>query len=200
MSKKWYLLVIALLIVPLALTACGSDKKDDKKGSESVSLSQTYTSTQFSLSVKYPEGWIASDGDSAVNIGNTQAAIDVMAAGSDVEIPAGSFGVQVMALPLAETGMADQPLTEILKAMSASMSSDTTHVSDVKELKVGGKDGARVDVTDDTQKAEGFVIGFKIDDNTLIMVAGMTAKGEFSQYEATALQIADSVAVVPAAG
>jgi hypothetical protein len=198
MSKKLYLLTVVLLIVPMILTACGDDKKEDKKDNAAVNLSQSYTSTTYSLTVKYPEGWVASDGDSAVNIGNSQAAIDVMAASNDVEIPAGSFGVQVMAIPLAEIGMADQSVADVLKAMSASMSSDTTHVGDVKDVKVGGKDGARVDITDDKQKADGFVIGFKLDDNTLIMVAGMAAKGELDKNEATALKIAESVAVVPA--
>jgi len=200
MSKKLYAVMAVLLIVPLILTACGGDKKDDKKDNAAVNLNQTYTSTAYSLTVKYPEGWIAADGDAAVNVGNNQAAIDVISATNDVEVPAGSFGMQVVAIPVAEIGMADQSIVDILKAMSASMSTDTTHAGDVKELKVGGKDAARVDVTDDKQKAEGFVIGFKIDENTLIMIAGMSATGEFSQYEATALKIAETVAVTPAAG
>jgi hypothetical protein len=197
MSKKLYVLTVVLLVVPLILTACGGDKKDDKKGS-AASLSQSFTSTTYSLTVKYPDGWLAADGDSGVNLGNNQAAIDVVAASNEVEIPAGSFAMQVMAIPLAEIGMADQSIVDILKAMSASMASDTTHVGDVQETKVGGKDGARLSVTDDKQKADGFVLGFKLDDNTLIMVAGMAAKGELDKNEATALKIAESVAVVPA--
>lgn len=195
MSKKLSFLVIVLLIVPLILTACGDDNKKEDKA---VNLNQTFTSTNHSLSLKYPEGWLARDGENAVELGNKQDALDVMTAGSETEIPKGSFGLQVIAMPLAEIGMAGQPIKDILTAMSASMSSEDTKVGEVKELKIGGKDGARVGVTTEKQKAEGFVTGFLLDENIVIMVVGVAHQGELSQYEDAATKIAETVAAAPA--
>jgi hypothetical protein len=191
MSKKLALLAVTLLI----LTACGGDDKNETK---KVSLDHTFTSATYSVTLNYPTDWTAREGELAIEIGNTQAAIDVMNAGPEAVIPAGSFGLQIVAVPVVETGMAGQPVTDILTATAISIASEDTKTGEVTDQKIGGRDGARVSVINSKQKAEGFTLGFMLNDEILIMVVGMAHEGELSQYEATALKIAESVAAVPA--
>jgi hypothetical protein len=198
MSKNLSLLVVALLIVPVILTACGGDDKKDNKESKTVSLDQTFTSENYGLTLRYPDGWTARDGDYAIEIGNKQEAINVMNAGADAVIPADSFGLQIAAVPLAKIGMAGQPIANVLKGTALSMNSEDTKAGEVRELQIGGKEAARVDITNTKQKADGFAIGFMLDDNIVIMIVGVASQGDLGKYEETATQIAATIAAAPA--
>jgi hypothetical protein len=197
MSRKLSLLVVALLIPPVILTACGGNDKKKDKASETVDLDQTFTSENYGLTLKYPNGWTARDGDYSIEIGNGQEAIDVMNAGADAVIPADSFGLQIAAVPLVEIGMAGQPITNVLKGTALSMNSEHTKAGEVKELKIGGKEAARVEITNTKQKADGFVIGFMLDENIVVMIVGVASQGGLAKYEETATQIAATIAAAP---
>ncbi len=190
MSKKLYGLAVVIVLVPVILTACGGSDKQDNK---TVSLDQTFTSAQHSLTIKYPAGWAAREGDVAVELGNSQDALDVMNAGPQAEIPSGTLGLQIVAVPVVEAGLAGQPVSDILKATAASIASEDTTTGEVTTRKIGGHDGAQVSVFNTKQKAEGFTLGFMLNDTTLVMVVGMAHEGEWSRYEATAIKIAESI-------
>ena len=198
MSKKLSLLVVALLILPVILTACGGNDKKEEEARKTVSLDQTFTSGHYGLTLKYPTGWAARDGDYAIEIGNKQEAIDVMNAGADATIPAGSFGLQIAAVPLADIGMAGQPIANVIKGTAASMNSGDTKAGTVRTLMIGGKEAARVDITNTRQKADGFAIGFMLDENTVVMIVGVASQGDLGKYEETANQIAATIAAIPA--
>ncbi len=55
--------------------------------------------------------------------------------------------------------------------------SSGTKAGDVKDVKVGGKDGARVDVSDAATKSEGFLIGYKVDDKNIVLAIVADARG-----------------------
>ncbi len=193
MSKKFSLLLIALLvIVPLTMAACGSD--DKKSDTKSVDLTQTFESTS-GLTVKYPDGWAAKDGSSGLEIANSQTALDSMDDSSITAIPAGTAGVLVMAAPLEALGLAaDASMKDVADLMASAMGSgENATIGDTSDLKVNGHDGARVDISSDTDSSEGFMLAYKIDDSTVVIVAVVAHKGELSQYEATALKIVDSI-------
>jgi hypothetical protein len=198
MSKRLSSLVVALLIAPVILTACGGGDKKDNEESKTVSLDQTFTSENYGLTLQYPDGWTIRDGDYAIEIGNKQEAIDVMNAGADAVIPEDSFGLQIAAVPLAGIGMAGQPIANVLKGTAVSMNSEDTRAGEVKELKIGGREAARVDITNTKQKADGFAIGFMLDENIVIMIVGVASQGDLGKYEETATQIAATIAAAPA--
>ncbi len=92
MSRKLgLLLVVFLVIVPLVMTACGgNDKKDNAKAAD---LKQEFKSTT-GITVKYPDGWAAQDGDSGVEIANKAEYLNLT---GNTEIPAGAVAVLIMA-------------------------------------------------------------------------------------------------------
>lgn len=191
MSKK--LVILLLVVLALGLAACGGDDdKDDKK----VDLKQTFTS-ESGLTVKYPDGWIARDGESGVEIANSQKTIDAM--DSDTEEKMGADMAIAMVPPptaLADMMMEGKTIKEVaeqFKEIFAGDEGEDTSVSDVKEIKIGGKDAARLDITDSETESEGFYVFYMLDDANVMMVVGMAHQGDLGKYEDTLLKIIESV-------
>jgi hypothetical protein len=190
MSKKVsLLLVVLLLLVPLVMTACGGD---DKKDDKSADLKQTFESTS-GITVKYPDGWAARDGDSGIEIANKAEYFDVE--GNAEEVPAGAVVVMVMP-PFAPSDMGladDAAMKDILGMFAQGMGGEGAEVGDVKETKVGSKDAARVSIKDSAIKSDGFVIAFKIDDTHVVIAFVVARDGELSKSESTALKVIESM-------
>lgn len=194
MSKKLVLLIVLVLGVSFALTACGS-KKD--KSSKTVKLPQTFSSAT-GLTVKYPEGWIARDDAQSgnVEIATKLEVLDITKAGGAV--PTGDFVLVINATPKTQTSMAGKTAAEILKSLNDTVSSTLGSSSgitfgDITSIKIGGKDGARCTVTNAKTESESLVVVFKFDNDTLVSLGGMVHQGELGQYEATLLKMAESV-------
>lgn len=184
MSKKLSLLLIVLLIVPLAIGACGDDdKKDDNKAAD---LKQELTATS-GLTVKYPDGWAARESDMGIEIANKAEYLD-----SDVEeVPEGAAVLMIMApFNPADMGMGDMALKDLVGMMSEDEGSD---VSEPKDTKVGGKDAARVDIKEPDSKTEGFFVAYKIDDTNVVIAMGAAREGQLDKQEATLFKILESL-------
>ncbi len=192
MSRKLgLLLVVFLVIVPLVMTACGGDdKKDNAKAAD---LKQEFKSTT-GITVKYPDGWAAQDGDAGVEIANKAEYLTLT---GSTEIPAGAVAVIIMQ-PFDPSAMglsADASVKDVVTTIAGSMSgeSGSAKAGDAKDVKVGGKDGVRVDVSDAPNKSEGFFIGFKVDDKNMVIAIVAAHSGELNKNEATALKMLDSI-------
>ncbi len=192
MSRKLgLLLVVFLVIVPLVMTACGGDdKKDNAKAAD---LKQEFTSTS-GITVKYPDGWSAQDSDAGVAIANKPEYLNLT---GNAEIPSGGVTVLILAAfdPSAMGLAADASVKDVVSTIAPSMAGQSSgmKVGDVKDLKVGGKDAARVDVSDSATKSEGFLIGYKVDDKNIVLAIVGTHQGELNKYEATALKMIESI-------
>jgi hypothetical protein len=197
MSKKpGLLIVVLLLIVPLAMSACGGSKKDNAKTAD---LKQEFES-RFGVTVKYPDGWVAQDGESGVEIANKA---DYLTVGGNVEVPDDVVAVLVMP-PFDPTEMglaADASVKDVVNMVVQGISSEgsNTTVGDAKDVKVGSRDAVRVDIANSTAKSEGFFIGFKVDDTHFLMAGVGTHAGELSKNEATAMKIIESITYTPPA-
>jgi hypothetical protein len=107
MSKKLSMwLVVLLLIVPLAVAACGDD--DDNGGGGgggAADLTQEFKSTTTGITVKYPEGWAAKDGEVGVEIANKA---EYLEAGTEETIPEDAALVMFMPpFAAADLGLAE---------------------------------------------------------------------------------------------
>jgi hypothetical protein len=190
MFKKLSLLLVVLMLI---MTACGGDKKDNKK----VDLNQTFESTS-GLTVKYPDGWAARDNSGSIEIANKAEYFDTEA----TEVPTGAVVIMVMP-PFAPSDMGlaeDASIKDLLGMMAQGMGGEGATVGETKDAKVGGKDAARASIKDANTKSEGFVIGYKVDDTHFVIAIVATRDGELSKSENTALKIIESMTYTAPAG
>lgn len=196
MSKKLsLLLVLLLLIVPLTIAACGDDDKDDKKDDGgNVELNQTFESAS-GVTVKYPDGWAAQDGDSGVEIANSQDALAALGDSHVTSVPDNTVAVLIIPpMPLSMMGEADMSMADLLGVMNGEMGSeDGTSVGSVQELTVNGREAARVNITDEDANSEGYMLAYKIDDETAVIVAVVASKGDLEGNEDAAMKIIESI-------
>lgn len=197
MMKKWGLiLIVALLLVPMALTACGGDDDKDEGGKASdVKLGQTFSDEATGITVNYPDGWSAKADDSGgVILANSEAALDMEALGEN------DLGVAIMALPLAMIGATDLESAFTMFSGMMTGESETVTAGEVKDIKVGSADAKSMTVKDSGDKTEGVIIGFLTEDGTqFVLVAGAAYEGKMSSIEGTALAVAATIKVAPPA-
>lgn len=193
MSKKLYLLMIALLAAPLILTACGS-KKSNKN---TVKLTQTFTSIT-GLTMQFPDGWAARDSAPGVEIANSPATLDKM--DNNTIEQAMSQDVVAILLSAPESpdaiGMSGKSAKEIMTAMTSSLSSNNNSgmkLGNVQDVKVGPWAAARVNVSEEKTKSEGFFIGFMLDSDHILMITVVADQGNLSKYESAALAVIGSI-------
>lgn len=186
-NKKFgLLLIVALLVVPMVLVACGDDDKDDNGGGD-LNLNQTIEGNN-GLSAKYPEGWAAqADDDGSLQIANSADMLERV--GGDETLKDDEFGVMVMALPLGEAG--DMGAREAFDMMAVSLASEGSGGGEVKEIKIGDKDGYRVDASP-VDGTDGIILGFE-SNGALVVVIGVSADGKIGDYEDATLKIAETV-------
>ncbi len=187
MFKKWYSVMVVGLALLLMLTAaaCGDDDdKDNGGGSSDTDLSQTFDSAT-GLSVKYPEGWAASEDSEMVQLVTSEAAMEAETIGED-ELGILIFNPMVVSMI---AGGAESP-TDILANFSEMMG-DEGEFGDVSETKIGDHDGARVNVSDD--ETQGFMVAFKVNESDVVIATVVTAKDQLDKHESTALDILGTV-------
>lgn len=206
--KKWFALLILVLIFSMVAAACGGDDDDDgdDNGGGDAALSQTFESSS-GITIKYPEGWVARDGDSGIEIANSQAAFDAMDAEGDEndEIPEDGFALLIMnpadmALPGMENLDAKGIVGMIAGFMADEGEDEGMQAGEMEDAKVGDWDAGKVPVTDSSLKAEGFIIGYKYDDTTAVIAIALAREGELGDYEDTAIKMLESVTYTAPAG
>ena len=182
-NQNLLLIVILLLVLPLIVVACGDDDDDDNGGSSD--LSQTFEGAGYK--VQLPEGWEASAEGSELMIASKEGILD------STEGPQkGEFALMVMATPMSDLeGMEAKAAFEMMAGFMASESGDESAAPEVKDIKLGDTDAYRVDMSME-EDSDGFIIGFEQGDN-MIIVAGVSAKGELGDHEDTALKIIETL-------
>jgi hypothetical protein len=203
-NMQWLpVLVTLLVIVPLVAAACGKDKRDNKGGA--VELTETFASST-GFTVKYPDGWAARDGGAGPEIVNSEAAFAQLDAEDRGEIAEGQFVLvifdptQFRELP----GLADLDAKAVVTMIAGSMSSEGGDegmtAGEVKDAKVGDRDAGRTEVSDPSVKGQGFILGYKLDDTTVILVVALAREGELGNYEATVTAMLNALTYTAPAG
>jgi hypothetical protein len=182
MSRTIRILLVVVLLV-LAVAACGKDKNEGKK----LSLSETYTSPT-GLSVKYPKDWAVKEDNGQISIANSQEALGA------TDMAAGQFGVVVMLIP---AGLVTSP-KDALTMFTQSVSTEGTTIGGVTDTKVGGKTAASTTMSD--AKTDGKMFAIDLGDGNIIIAAIAAGKGELKNNEATGMDIIASVSYTAPAG
>ncbi len=183
MPKKWIgALFVLVLVVPLALTACGDEKKAED-------LNQTFEST-LGLTLKYPEGWVVKDVDGGILIANTAEMAAQMEADNEEPFPKGGFGLMIFD-PSMLIGAGQSP-RDVVDGFATAFADENTTVDDPKDVKVGNNQGAKVTFKSNVQKGEGFLIAWN-EDGTTYMVIALAYEGKLDEYDATAQKILESI-------
>ena len=196
MSKKWmYVFFALLLVVPLALAACGGDE-----GGEAKDLSETFESTT-GLSFKYPKGWVAKDTDQGITLANSEEMMAMIESDEENQIaPEDGFAVIFfdpgeMAV-LVEAGQSPKALAG---QFSQAMGGEDTIVGDVEDVKIGGNEGAKVSIKSGKDKSEGYLIVWQ--DGDVMYIAMVAAReGVLDKFDATAQKVLESVSYTAPAG
>jgi hypothetical protein len=181
------LLIIALLVVPMILVACGNDESDDEVSSSGLKLNQEIKGG--GLKIKYPEGWADKTfEDGTIMIANNDDALE-NADGAGNGPQKGELGVIVMAIPMSET-MAERSAEELLGMMASGLSSGGIK-AEVNNIKIGDKDVYRADSTPEYGMDE-INMGFKLYD-LFVFIAAVATEGEIGTYEDAILEIVESI-------
>ncbi len=192
MKKAMWSLLVALLIIPLALTACGKDKEDEKK-SDDIKLSQTLADEASGITIQYPEGWVAKADSGAVVAANSQAALDSDKLGEN------DLGISVMVFPMEMLGATDLDTAfSTLNTMMAGQ--EGMNIGEATTVKIGGADAKRV-TTSSPDEGDGVMFTWLTNDSkSIVVVVGLAPKGKMASVEPYALKIAESVKVAAPEG
>ncbi len=191
MSKKWlYVFFVLLLVVPLALAACGWDEE------KAADLTETFQS-ESGLSIQYPNGWVAKDSPQGVLLANSEELASLLESAPNLlQPPEGSVSMLFVnpddMAALAEEGQTPKDIAE----QFADFNDET---GDVKDKKIGENDGATVSIKSSKNKNEGFLAVWQ-DGDTMYIAVVMTREGELGKYEDTTLKILESVSYSAPAG
>ncbi len=186
MSKKWmYVLFVLLLVVPLALAACGG-------GDKAESLDETFNSSS-GLSLKYPKGWVVKDSEMGIILASSDEVADLVEnSEGPMVLPKDGFAIIVFdpTLTAMMAGTGGNPRA-IATQLAESSADESTTVGEVKDVKVGDNEGARVSMKSSKDKSEGYFIVWQAGDSMYI-AAVLTSEGELGKIDATAQKIFES--------
>lgn len=195
--RKWFGLMLVLMLA-FVLAACGGDGDDDGGNSDgdnnsasSVALPQTITSEDpnfgGSLTVSYPEGWVAQDAGGAVAVANSQETLDTAQAATGapdmgdnaVFATIQALGPQMLSFFMDEG--AEMSPAAVLNAtlLSGSEDEEGVEIGEVQEETLNGKSAATVVATSSGESGEGRIFGVAVEVNGgYVVVGAITALGE----------------------
>jgi hypothetical protein len=161
-----------------------------------AALTQTFTSTR-GVTVQYPEGWVGRENQSGEIVLVNGADVLGLLDDPEAKFAPGqiAFGVLGPASPTALGLGEDVTLTDVAQMIADSMvSGGTTEIAgDLAEITLNDQPAVRVNFHDTKEGMDAFMIVFKVDADTLLVVVGATAEGELAANEALLLQMAASV-------
>ncbi len=185
MSKKsLYVFFVLLLVVPLALAACGGEK-------EAEDLSETFDSAT-GLSLKYPKGWVVKDSDGGIAIANSEEMAARLESESAEGVPKDGFGLMILDPALATMFSAGQSPKEFAAQFASDFADENTTVGEAEDVKVGDNAGVKVSIKSSKEKSEGYLLVWESGDTTYIAIA-IAYEGKLGDYEATAQKIMESI-------
>lgn len=181
--------LITLLPIVFVLTACAGAASP----ATALPLTQTFQSGDESVTLKYPDGWIAQDLLGQVTVANGQAALDAAS-------PApGQFQARLFTTPVSaiEGLSAEATPRDVLQFFAESLSTSGVTFSAPTDLTVGTRPAARIEGTG--TDGQGVVLALNVGDNNYAFVSAISAPGEISRFEPTLLAILDSLVYIPLA-
>ncbi|MEQ8671794.1 MAG: hypothetical protein RLP44_16035 [Aggregatilineales bacterium] len=207
--RKWFGLMLVLMLA-FVLAACGGDSDDDNdsdgdsSSASSADLSQSITAEDpnfgGSLTVNYPEGWVATDSGGVISLAESQATLDLAQNATDTAPALEENTVFVSITPLApelvsifiEEGQTATPAI-LLDATILAGGTDTLDVQPVEITDINGKSGATVSAVSTNADEPGrlFAVAVAVD-NGYVIVTAITNPDE-TDFDDTVRAIAGAV-------
>ncbi|HEX2908692.1 MAG TPA: hypothetical protein VHO69_17600 [Phototrophicaceae bacterium] len=190
---KWTAILVLALVALLA-AACGGTAPSATNNAAAVILSQTISTADKTLTVKYPEGWTATDLGAALQLNNAVA----LPSDPTGALPAGLLMAQVMAVPadgLTTLGAAENAsLSDILNLVSGSTAGSGVTMDKPVEFENNGKKAALATGTVELagNKAEMAVVLVKVGEG-YVLVTWTGAEGEVAKNDAIIRAVAGSI-------
>lgn len=176
-------LLLAIGLVPVTVTA------------QAPELPETFEA--FGLSVNFPEGWGAREGDAGLELANDEAYFEVMDDEADDAVPPGAFAMLILD-PATLAGLELLPMSDMMDLMAKTMmESGELELGDPVDVMVGDQPAVRVPIQEPEDDADGFMQGFKLDEETVIIVVAVAHTGELDQFEDVSAAILASISYAP---
>lgn len=208
-ARKWLGLLL-LVVLPFVLVACGGDDDGDgggdDGGSSDVDLSQSITAEEpefgSSISVNYPEGWVANSEGGVILLANTQEMMDLANAGGSEtpDIDEDQVFMSVQPLPLdIVTFLIDEgedvTAAAVLSSAFLGTLGEGFEVSEVEELTINGNNAAAANATSEAEGDAGRIYAIAVEvEGGYLAFSAITAPGE-EDFDATVRAIAESSSV-----
>lgn len=186
--SRLFALVLALMVVVMA--GCGGAANSTPTAAP---LGETFTSSDESLTFKYPAGWFVSEIFGQVTVATTQAAAEAAA-------PApGEFQTRMIIGPInAVAGLVPESTPrQVIEFFSESLSTQGVTFSEPTELTLGTYPAARVEGV--AADGQGIVMAVNIGDGNYNIVSATSAQGEMGRFEPILHLILESVVYRPPA-
>lgn len=189
------LLLLALVLV-LALAACGGGDDDDGGGDDfdlSQSISLEDPDLGITITVKYPDGWVANNDEGQIEFANSQDALDAdepgdgMVAGMAMALPA-----EMLSALGAEEGAGPEVVMDLFLEFFASEGGE---FGDAETFEVDGKSAASVSgsATEDGETINMVVVVIDEGDGFGIIMVG--SPDDIGQYETLAKDMAGELEI-----
>ncbi|NWF70709.1 MAG: hypothetical protein HXY40_16615 [Chloroflexi bacterium] len=193
--RQWTLWL--LLVVMMSAAACGPAPAPTPDNA----LPQTFTSSNGTLSVDYPAGWIAADRAGGFVIANSQTTLEsigtAFSSGQSAMVAllltadvAGTLTTG--GVPLGDNLTPESVLGTFAEQSSAQLG---LQMSAVTTFTLNGKAAARANLSLET--GEGLFVTVAVENGAFVVFTISTAVGELAQYEQTFLDIAATVSYRP---
>ena len=207
--RKWFGLMLVLMLA-FVLAACGGDGDDDNgndgdsSSASGTDLSQSITSEDpnfgGSITVNYPEGWVAMENGGGVSLSESQETLDLAQSATDTAPVLEENTIAVTISPLApevvsffiEEGQEATPAI-LLEATILSGGTETIDAEPVEIVDINGKSGATVVAVSNNPDEPGriFAVAVAVGDG-YVLVAAITNPDE-TDYDDTVRAIAGAV-------
>ncbi len=181
------LTLLTLLTIGMVLTGCAGAAAP----ATPAPLTQTFQSSDGTITFSYPDGWIINDAPGLVTIANSQTAIE-----AQIATP-GQFQARLITTPISAIeglGIVATP-RDVLQFFAEGLSTSGVTFNAPTDLSVGTRPAARIEGSG--TDGQGLVLAMNLDNGNYAFVSAISAPGEISRFEPTLLAILESLAYTP---
>lgn len=189
MRRGWFLRLFSLLSIGLILASCAGAAAP----ATALPLTQAFKSADGSISLNYPEGWVAQDLLGQVTIANGQSVIDAAKPGPG-QFQARLFGTPISAIQGLQEGAAPR---DVLQFFAQSLSTSGVTFTTPTDLTLGSRAAARIQGSGTDGQA--VVLAVDLGGGNYIFATATSAPGEISRFEPTLQAILGSLTYTPLA-
>ncbi|MBZ0287785.1 MAG: hypothetical protein K8I30_09240 [Anaerolineae bacterium] len=179
--------LISLLSIGFILAACGRTSAP----ATSLPLTQAFTSADGTITLNYPDKWVAQDVMTQVTIATSQTVLDAD------KPPAGQFQARLFGTPINAMQGVKEGATprEVLQFVAETLSSSGVTFSTPTDLMIGTRSAARVEGSGTDGQA--VVLAVDLGGGNYVFATGASAPVEIARFEPTFLAMLESLTYTP---